>query len=76
MRAMRREDLLSASRELLEKLFRNSPAAIRLVRLRDGVMLDVNEAYERMFGWRREEVIGCSTDAVTEFVIVIIPICQ
>jgi PAS domain S-box-containing protein len=61
---MQREDLLSASRELPEKLFRNSPVAIGLVRLRDGLMLDVNEAYERMFGWRRDEVIGRSTEAL------------
>jgi PAS domain S-box-containing protein len=61
---MQREDLLSGSQELLEKLFRNSPAAIGLVRLRDGVMLDINDAYERMFGWRREEVIGRSTEAL------------
>ena len=61
---MRREDLLSGSQELLEKLFRNSPAAIGLVRLRDGVMLDINEAYERIFEWRRDEVIGCSTEAL------------
>jgi PAS domain S-box-containing protein len=59
---MKREDLLGGGRELLEKLFRNSPAAIGLVRLRDGVMLDINEAYERLFGWRREEVVGRSTE--------------
>jgi PAS domain S-box-containing protein len=58
------DDLLRRSQELLAKLFRNSPAAVGLVRLRDGVMLDVNEAYERLFGWRREEVIGRSTEAL------------
>src|SRR5574339_546328 len=56
------DDLLRRSQELLAKLFRNSPAAIGLARLRDGVMLDVNEAYERLFGWRGEEVIGRSTE--------------
>jgi PAS domain S-box-containing protein len=56
------DDLLRRSQELLAKLFRNSPAAIGLVRLRDGVMLDVNEAYERLFGWSRGEVIGRSTE--------------
>jgi len=57
-------DLLRRSQALLEKLFRNSPAAIGLVRLRDGVVLDINEAYERVFGWRRDEVIGRSTVAL------------
>ena len=56
------DNLLRRSQELLAKLFRNSPAAIGLVRLRDGLMLDVNEAYERLYGWRREEVIGRSTE--------------
>jgi PAS domain S-box-containing protein len=61
---MKHDDLLRRSQALLDKLFRNSPAAIGLVRLRDGVMLDINEAYERMFGWRRDEVIGRSTVAL------------
>jgi PAS domain S-box-containing protein len=52
---------LRQSRALLEKLFRNSPAAIGLVRLSDGVLVDINEAYERLFGWTREEVLGRST---------------
>jgi len=52
---------LRQSRTLLEKLFRNSPAAIGLVRLSDAVLVDVNEAYERLFGWSRAEVIGRST---------------
>jgi len=59
---VRDDDLLRRSLELLDKLFRNSPAAIGLVRVADGVMLDINEAYERMFGWRRDEVIGRSTE--------------
>jgi PAS domain S-box-containing protein len=56
------DDLLRRSQELLAKLFRNSPAAIGLVRLRDGVMLDVNQAYERLYGWPREEIVGRSTE--------------
>lgn len=61
---MRNEDLLAGSQDLQGKLFRNSPAAIGLVRLADGVVLDVNEAYERTFGWRRAEVIGRTTTAL------------
>jgi PAS domain S-box-containing protein len=61
---VRDDDLLRRSLELLDKLFRNSPAAIGLVRLADGVLLDINEAYERMFGWRRDEVIGQSAESL------------
>jgi PAS domain S-box-containing protein len=63
------DDLLQRSLELLDKLFRNSPAAIALVRFADGVLLDVNEAYERMFGWRRDEVIGRSSEGLRVWVI-------
>src|SRR5512147_731364 len=61
---MRDDGLLQRSQELLVKLFRNSPAAVGLVRLSDGVMLDINEAYEQLFGWSRKEVIGQSTEAL------------
>jgi PAS domain S-box-containing protein len=55
---------LRRSEERLAKLFRSSPAAIALVRLGDGVLLDVNQSYERMFGWRRDEVIGQTAEAL------------
>jgi len=61
---MKDDDLLRRSQELLDKLFRNSPAAIALVRLGDGVLLDLNDAYERMFGWQRREAIGQSAEAL------------
>ncbi|NVO05912.1 MAG: PAS domain S-box protein [Rhodoferax sp.] len=38
--------------------FMTSPEPIVLSRLPDGMYLDVNEGFERTFGWRREEVIG------------------
>jgi len=58
---MKDDDLLRRSQELLAKLFRNSPAAVALVRQPDGVVIDVNDAYERLFGWSRSEAIGRST---------------
>ena len=61
---MRDDGLLQRSQELLVKLFRNSPAAVGLVRLSDGVMLDINEAYEQLFGWSRKEVVGQSTETL------------
>jgi len=58
---MQDDDFLRRGQELQEKLFRHSPAAVALVRLGGGVLLDFNDAYERMFGWRREEAIGRSS---------------
>jgi PAS domain S-box-containing protein len=65
---MKDDDLLRRNQELLAKLFRNSPAAVALVRQADGVVLDVNDAYERLFGWTRAEVIGQSTAALRVWV--------
>ncbi len=38
--------------------FMTSPEPIVLSRLPDGRYLDVNQGFERTFGWRRDEVIG------------------
>jgi PAS domain S-box-containing protein len=57
-------ELLRRNQELLAKLFRSNPAAVALVRLSDGMVLDVNEAYERLFGWPRAEVIGRNAEAL------------
>jgi two-component system phosphate regulon sensor histidine kinase PhoR len=47
-------------REKFLSLFRCSPDAIFLTRASDGLILDVNEAYERLTGYQREEVLGRS----------------
>jgi hypothetical protein len=44
--------------EKFAKVFHASPEAISISRLRDGLYLDVNEAFVGQFGWRREELIG------------------
>jgi len=49
------------AREALERLaayFRLSPAALVVSRLDNGTLVEVNEAYERMSGYARSEVIG------------------
>jgi PAS domain S-box-containing protein len=46
------------SMEQLSRFFRSSPAAHLISRLDDGRYVEVNEAYERMFGYRRDEVVG------------------
>jgi diguanylate cyclase (GGDEF)-like protein/PAS domain S-box-containing protein len=42
----------------MDKIFRSSQSAIVVSRAADGHYLDVNDAYLRMFGYAREEVIG------------------
>ncbi|MDD2928683.1 MAG: EAL domain-containing protein [Sideroxydans sp.] len=44
--------------ELYRTAFFTSPDALNITRLRDGMYLDVNEGFERITGWRRDEVIG------------------
>ncbi len=42
----------------LAAAFRASPAATSISRLSDGMFVEVNERYARMFDWKREEIIG------------------
>ena len=50
-----------ASEEMFSTIFHASPDAIDLTRLEDGVSLDCNQSYMRMYGYTREEVHGHST---------------
>ena len=52
---------LALSEERMDKIFRSSQNAIVVSRLTDGRYLDVNDAYLKMFGYGREEVIGRSS---------------
>lgn len=54
-------EALRRSEERVARVFRLSPLAISMARLEDGRYLDVNEAFARLSGWRREEVIGQSS---------------
>jgi PAS domain S-box-containing protein len=56
----RAEEALRLSEEKLAKAFAINPAAIVITRMADGMILDVNEAFVKMFGHRRSEVIGKS----------------
>jgi len=46
--------------EKFAKVFHASPEAMSISRMRDGVYLDVNNAFVEQFGWRREELLGRS----------------
>lgn len=52
-----------------EKLFRTafytSPDAININRLSDGLYIDVNEGFERITGWKRDEVIGKTSHEIS-----------
>ena len=52
------EEALRKSEEKFSKAFRESPVAFTLTSATDFHYLDVNETFERLSGWRRDEVIG------------------
>ena len=52
------EEALRRSEEKFSRVFRSSPIAFGVTRLSNGCYLDVNDAFERLFGWSREEIIG------------------
>ncbi len=54
----RAEEELRDARQSYESIFRLSPEAIVITTQEDGRCIDVNEAHERMTGYRREEVLG------------------
>jgi diguanylate cyclase (GGDEF)-like protein/PAS domain S-box-containing protein len=49
---------LRASEDKFAKAFRASPICMAIVTIEDGRYIDVNEGYERMTGYSRNEVIG------------------
>jgi two-component system cell cycle sensor histidine kinase/response regulator CckA len=54
----RHEERLRQSEERFSKAFRSSPLPITIVTEKEDLYLDTNEAFLRMTGWTREEVIG------------------
>ncbi len=49
------------SLEIYQRVFFASPDYIAFSRLSDGVFLDVNPGFEKLIGYRREEVVGRSS---------------
>lgn len=56
------EDQLRLSEDRFSRIFRSSPAAIIVQAMDNMAVLDVNPAFERLYGYTREEFIG-GTDA-------------
>jgi PAS domain S-box-containing protein len=52
------EENRHASEERFRQLFRSTPIAFSVTVLQDGTFIDVNEAFERRYGYKHEELIG------------------
>lgn len=46
------------SEEKFSKVFMTSPEGIVLTRLTDGKLLDINPGFEKITGWKRDEILG------------------
>jgi PAS domain S-box-containing protein len=55
------ENALRASEDKFSRAFHASPDAIILSRIDTGTYLDVNQGFERIVGWTREEAVGKSS---------------
>ena len=55
------EDELLRSERKFSRVFQHSPVPISITRMADGRFIDVNEAWTRLFGWTRAEVVGRSS---------------
>ncbi len=57
----RTEEALRESENKFSKAFQATPSVLVIASLADGRYLEVNEAFERVIGYRRDEVIGRSS---------------
>lgn len=52
------DEALRATYERFSQAFRSCPDVMAITRLEDGLMLDVNQSCERVFGYTPDEVVG------------------
>jgi PAS domain S-box-containing protein len=57
----RSEEALRRSERLFSTVFHASPAPISISRFADGIIVDVNEAFARLCGYERAEILGRTT---------------
>jgi PAS domain S-box-containing protein len=62
------EEALTESEEKFQKSFRFNPAASIITTKADGVIIDVNESFEKLFGYSRDELIGHTTSSPNIYV--------
>ncbi len=55
---VRNGEAMRESEAKFSAVFRGSPDVMVINRTRDGMIVDINPAYERFFGYRRQELIG------------------
>ena len=55
------EDALRESEVRFSTIFHSSPVSIGISRVKDGQLLDVNDAWQKLLGFSREEAIGRNT---------------
>jgi PAS domain S-box-containing protein len=55
------EEILRQSEEKFYKAFHSDPDAILITRLDNGLILEVNEGFSRLFGYSRAEALAAST---------------
>jgi two-component system cell cycle sensor histidine kinase/response regulator CckA len=54
----RAEEALRKSEEKFSKVFMSAPAGISVSGLSDGRLIEINQEFERLFGYQRNEVLG------------------
>jgi PAS domain S-box-containing protein len=57
-RALREAEESAISEERFRRIFRSSPIAFSITTADEGILVDVNEAFERRYGYAREAIIG------------------
>ena len=63
----RTQDALRSSEERFAKAFHSSPDAMAILRLSDGHVIDVNDRWQLLFGYSRQEAIGRTTTSLGLF---------
>lgn len=52
------------SEDRFQKVFRSNPVPFSITTCKEGKFLDVNAAFERRYGYSREELLGCTVNEI------------